>query len=333
MINVAHDIITMKRLTAFAVILLLCVVSLNSQSFLRITQPATEESSVTNIMEPILVEGVCSQDVKRVEIQYRFIPTSEVRNAEAREPVLVDTYILKKYVMGSGTFFYRIFPSLGNLGCGTNEYTIVGVTDSGMHVEDKITVFSSFFFGEKAKPVIYLYPEQEMAVQVNVRPLAGVSVSYPPLEDGWSVIAHPDGKIINKVDGKVYPYLFWESPDESLPFTHQDGFLVSKDRVSLFFHEKLAVLGLIDQEIEDFLEFWTGALDDYPWYHFHFLSQDEIDHAAPLEVSPAPHTIIRIYFDYRGLEEPEDIPEQTLHTSIRQGFSVVEWGGRRYRNH
>ena len=273
----------MRHLFIILCIGLHAAVPVSAQTYVRITMPSTKEFHVSNIMEPVLLEGECSSDIQSIAIEYRFTPQSNNANARALE--LVDTYVLRKFVPGSGTFLYRIFPSLGNLGCGTNEYTVVGMTSEGTQVLETVIVYSSFYFGEKAKPVVYLYPLKETRVGVNVRPLAGVSVSDPPLGSGWNVIAYPDGRITNLGDGKDYPYLFWESPDESLPFARQEGFIVPKNQVESFFREKLVILGLNAQEINDFVEFWIEALVDYPFYQFYFLPMSEIDRAAPLDIS------------------------------------------------
>lgn len=302
---------------------------LAADSFIKISSPNEKESHVRNIKEPVLVEGTCSPDIQSIEIEYWFTPQSYSSNAKPLEQV--DTYKLKKFKPGSGSFFYRIFPSLGNLGCGTNEYRVKGTTAKGQSVTETFTVFSSFYFGERAKPVIYLYPQTATKVFVNVKPTAGVSVSDPVLGKGWTVQAQPDGRLTNLTDGKTYPYLFWESPDDSRPFRHKDGFVVAKKQVADFFKIRLAQLGLNQKETADFIEYWTKALADYPWYHFHFLSKAEIDAAAPLEVNPKPDSVIRIYFEYRGLEDEIAVPPQTLTTPKRQGFTVVEWGGRKYQ--
>ena len=71
---------------------------------------------------------------------------------------------------------------------------------------------------EKRNPVIYLYPNKEMNIsvqmEINVQK-NNVTTVYPKFNAGnnvWKVLAKPNGDIIllNKKD-KVYPYLFWEA--------------------------------------------------------------------------------------------------------------------------
>ena len=52
-----------------------------------------------------------------------------------------------------------------------------------------------------AKPVIYLYPEtMEVTVKLNYN--GEIICTYPIYNEGWTVIAHPDGKLINQKMGK-----------------------------------------------------------------------------------------------------------------------------------
>jgi hypothetical protein len=62
------------------------------------------------------------------------------------------------------------------------------------------------------KPVIYLYPLQEMEVHVHLDYQGELIVTYPEISDqnDWMVIAQPDGTLIDQADGLEYSYLFRE---------------------------------------------------------------------------------------------------------------------------
>ena len=47
----------------------------------------------------------------------------------------------------------------------------------------------------------------------------------------------------------------------------------------------------------------------------------------PLEISPQPDSIIRVFMDYKPLNKKIKVKEQSLTTQDRNGFTVVEWGG------
>ena len=63
------------------------------------------------------------------------------------------------------------------------------------------------------KPVIYLYPTEEIEVTVKLDFKGKLNFIYPNFNselDAWYIEAHPDGTLINIADGKEYPYLFWD---------------------------------------------------------------------------------------------------------------------------
>ncbi len=183
---------------------------------------------------------------------------------------------------------------------------------------------------ECGKPVVYLYPEKSADVSVRVFPSEGVSVSDPAYNDGWDVVAQPDGTLMNKMDGKNYPYLFWEGGSDTLYQTPEQGFVAAKEDLSVFFDEKLSQLGLSAKESSDFKEFWIPKMTEKskPYYFITFLSRAQIDRLAPLAINPKPDTIIRVMMDYEGLDSWKAVPGYAIKTPKREGFTAVEWGGR-----
>lgn len=179
---------------------------------------------------------------------------------------------------------------------------------------------------ECGKPVIYLYPEKETDVNVKVYPSGGFTETIPKYNNGWFVRANPNGEVYNYEDGQNYPYLFWEGRGANYRMP-QKGFTVARDEVEQFLEEKLAKLGLIEKEYDEFIEFWAPKMKKYPYYFVSFVPQEEFDKMAPLEVEPRPDTVIRVFMDYKGLDEKIEVGEQLITTPKRQGFTVVEWGG------
>ncbi|MBO7613105.1 MAG: hypothetical protein J6S81_04715 [Treponema sp.] len=180
------------------------------------------------------------------------------------------------------------------------------------------------------KPVIYLYPQKKTKVNVNVKPEGKFTKTEPAIgKKGWSVTAYPDGRLVS---GKnEYPYLFWESEDNSEPIDLSHGFVVASGDMEKFLNEKLTILGLNKKEIADFMEFWLPKLTASPYEFITFYTKEMMDAKAPLTVSPAPDSIIRVYFDHKPLEKPIETEEQVLLPASRKGFAVVEWGGRNYK--
>ena len=61
-----------------------------------------------------------------------------------------------------------------------------------------------------AKPVIYLYPEEETAVTVRLELDGALTSTYPDYGDSWRVLAAPDGTLTDPETGRTYYCLFWE---------------------------------------------------------------------------------------------------------------------------
>ena len=57
------------------------------------------------------------------------------------------------------------------------------------------------------------------------------------------------------------------------------------------------------------------------------MTKEEIDKEMPLDITPTPDTLIRVFMEYKALDEKIDIKEQVLTKASRQGYTVVEWGG------
>lgn len=180
---------------------------------------------------------------------------------------------------------------------------------------------------ECGKPVIYLYPEQQTEVSVKVRLQNGMTVSDPEYNDGWNVVARPDGSMVNKADGATYPYLFWEGRGMYYE-TPEAGWMVQREGVPGFLKDKLGMMGLNETEIRDFMEFWVPLMQEKPWYFVTFAGTESMNSIAPLTISPKPDTVFRVLMDYEPLDAPREVREpQRLPRVIRRGFTVVEWGG------
>lgn len=180
---------------------------------------------------------------------------------------------------------------------------------------------------ECGKPVIYLYPEKDTDIKVEVKPNGGFTKTEPMYDNGWFVRATTQSELFNYADKTNYPYLFWEGKAYNF-VTPNYGFVMSKNEVSVKMPQILAKLGLNEKETKDFLEFWQPKLEVKPYVFVTFLPQREFDKLAPLTVNPRPDTIIRVFMDYIPLDAPINVAPMQIRTPERVGFTVVEWGGR-----
>lgn len=181
---------------------------------------------------------------------------------------------------------------------------------------------------ECGEPVIYLYPEKETTVNVQVG-IDEFTVTEPAYgENGWTVIAKPNGELFNLADGQKYEYLFWEGlSDEKLEMNA--GFVVAKDDLENFLEKSLVELGLNEKESADFMEFWVPKMmaTDHPYVLVSFVGTRDFDKVAPLTVEPKPDTVIRVFMYYQPLWYKINMPPQVLSAPERNGFTLIEWGG------
>lgn len=292
-------------------------------NYITVTSPENEADFHE---EPVEFKGVVSPNTEKIVVT----ATIPAMDMDPNAPNVVDVYTLQEFKFGDSDFIYRASMEWNNLNYGTNEYDFEAFHDDGSTSTAHLTVFFSPATAEMGKPVIYLYPERTAKIFVDVEPEGGISVSEPELGKGWTVVATSDSKIYNFADGGIYPYLFWEGYAYDF-VTPEEGFVVESEGVEKFFDEKLAILGLNEVEIADFKEFWVPRLNEDPYYFITFISQENFDKYAPLTVSPEPDSVIRVFFDYKGLDKKMEVKEQKLATPEREGFTVVEWGGRLYR--
>ena len=199
-----------------------------------------------------------------------------------------------------------------------------------------IAVLSYIFFyvlydycpacGSVAKPIIYIYPEQETKVSVTVGRPENLTHTYPKYEESWEVIAKPNGDLVDCKTGRNLYALYWEGINTVEP-NMEEGFVVKGEDTIKFLEEKLEILGLNEREANEFIIYWLPKLESNKYNFIRFQSQEEISNNMPLEITPKPETIIRVVMEYKGLKEPIEVQEQQLQTPERTGYTVVEWGG------
>ncbi len=176
------------------------------------------------------------------------------------------------------------------------------------------------------KPVIYLYPEEETLCSVKVELDGRLTCTYPEHgENGWqNFTARPDGTLIFP-DGKEYYCLYWEGISDMAP-DFSKGFCVKGEDVADFLDEILIEIGLTPREANEFIIYWLPQLQENEYNLISFQSNAYTD-VADLIINPEPDSLLRVYMVARPLDNYIEIKPQTFDTFIRDGFTVVEWGG------
>ncbi|MBR5453685.1 MAG: hypothetical protein IKV54_06365 [Clostridia bacterium] len=178
--------------------------------------------------------------------------------------------------------------------------------------------------GVAYKPVIYLYPEEETEVSVELTLNGSLTCTYPEYEDGWRVTAAPDGTLTDR-EGQTYNYLYWEG-DIYARYDMSRGFCVKGEDTARFLEYALDMLGLTRREANEFIVYWLPLMEKNSYNIISFQGDCYTD-AARLDISPAPHAAIRVFMTWYGTDVYTELPEQVLSAPERNGFTVVEWGG------
>lgn len=184
-----------------------------------------------------------------------------------------------------------------------------------------------YFEGATRKPVIYLYPEEETDVHVELELTESeLNTTYPKYNNGWDVTAYPDGTLVNKTDGSHHKYLFWDAVNCRTRFDFSKGFCVAGSDTESFLKEKLTYMGLTEQEMNEFIVYWLPLME-HNAYNLISFQGDAYTNSAKLKITPTPDSECRVFMAYVPLENAVAIEPQQLETFERNGFTVVEWGG------
>jgi hypothetical protein len=173
------------------------------------------------------------------------------------------------------------------------------------------------------KPNIYIYPQKELALKVNITFPKGGSVikSIPTCDDGWNINVETTGKI-----DKTYDYLFYESKHPDY-WQRELGWFVEKDSLLKFFQTNMSQYGFNSKEIKDFNDYWIPRLTEFKYYLLYPQEKESIDKLVLVNYSVKPDKILRLYYVIKGTNEKQKIEKPEIKEKfIREGFYVTEWG-------
>ena len=174
------------------------------------------------------------------------------------------------------------------------------------------------------KPIIYIYPEEEMDLKITLGNPNNLLYTYPKYENEWNVKVSPNGNIFDYKTQRNYYGLYWEGYD-NYKLNMNEGFIVKGEDSVKFLEEKLEILGLNEYEINEFVIYWIDKLEKNEYNFISFRNMEDIN--MPLTFSKKPDTLIRVMMDFKALDKPIEVKEQQLTKVERTGFTIVEWGG------
>lgn len=179
------------------------------------------------------------------------------------------------------------------------------------------------------KPVLYIYPLQDTIVHIKHHYRGKHTFTYPLYEDGWTVLAKPNGDLMNLKDSTQHRYLFWEgiSDMSKQELKNTEGFIIDSGDIVSFLEKTLSHIGLNPIESNDFITFWAPRMIMNKRCFIHFRINDNIRNTSFLEIEPKPESILRVFMEYTHQIPDWEIKEQSLPAFKRSGYSVIEWGG------
>ena len=175
------------------------------------------------------------------------------------------------------------------------------------------------------KPVLYLYPENDMMVKVTFDNKDKLLSTYPKYKDEWNVFAKKDGKLIDE-NGREYYALYW---DENIKHKEkfETGFYVKSSDSIRFLEEKLFEMGFTDREANEFIMYWLPIMEQGGdnLVHFHFT--EERQEQNKINIEPKVDSLFRVSIEIKKVNKKVSIKEQKIERFERYGFSALEWGG------
>ncbi len=211
--------------------------------------------------------------------------------------------------------------------------------------------------GGCGKPVIYLYPGVPTDISLQFTAPMELTTQIPKYVEGWKVKAYPNGKLVDlqpqytkcellknsfgseyaksSCERNEYPYIYWAGQSHAAFYPKiSAGWIVESREVESTLREKLTEIGLTEKEQNDMLEYWLPQINKYnaPYYRLSLLQNAELNKLFPMQVTPKPDSIIRVFLDFDPLNSAGEISltvGKVQHYS-RNGFTLVEWGGRRH---
>ena len=176
------------------------------------------------------------------------------------------------------------------------------------------------------KPNIYLYPIEEADVEVRFKNPELLTTVIPEYKDSWQATAQPDGSLT--VDGEEYGFLFYESDTSVQYMQRNEGWIIKPETRERQLNEIASMYEFNKRETEDFVTFWCARLESDTAYLMYPQHTETIDALMPVDISPAPNSIFRVWFLFDPITgDIVSPPEPKPNPIERAGFTVTEWGG------
>ena len=85
-------------------------------------------------------------------------------------------------------------------------------------------------------------------------------------------------------------------------------------------------MGLTPREYNEFIVYWLPQMQNNP-YNIISFQTDVYTDLALLKVDPQPDSVLRVFMAAKASSVYVEMEPQEWETFVREGFTVVEWGG------
>ncbi len=181
-----------------------------------------------------------------------------------------------------------------------------------------VVIFNDIGVG---KPNIYLYSDLDLMAQVRLTPEEDITISEPMYQpgEGWQAEIR-NGSLNGNGD-----FLFYEGMVPDSGWQKEQGYVIRADCREEDMTFMLGQYNFNEKETVEFIEYWSQHLAEDVDYVFYPQETGVVDQVMPLNISPEPDHVMRIWFyaePFVSAPQPVTSPE----TIVREGFYVVEWG-------
>lgn len=244
---------------------------------------------------------------------------------KAQKTITTDEMGMHSLKLTPGKYIFQFFY--------TDEFFEV-YTDSieinpGYRIEIDINFMSSIYPVIMDKPVIYAYAPVSAPIHIDLELKGEMLFTYPTYQKGWDFTTNENGEI--KMNNQQYKYLFWEGETviNNNQMNWNEGFVVKKENLLTFFEEKLTAMGLSSIEQQDYITYWVPLMNKNEKNYIHFIFNEEYNEYANISITPKPDNMFRVFMLWMNAAHFNEvnIPEQTIPSFKREGFTIVEWGG------
>ncbi len=302
-------------------------------------------SSLGQVKEKVIVrdyevgEAKIDEKLKRKQVIYSFtftpVSVYSQEGIEVRYQMDDNGFNKKVKLNAKGQFFVKTIAGEHSFTIYyTNEYEEIYTAKIPIKALNNLPIQLKLKEAERQyeveKPVIYLYPEKETNVRVEVLPKGKFNFTYPSYNKGWDVTARPDGKLTHK--GNTYNYLFWEATQKLkiIESLNSEGIVLDGSKTQAYLEEQLTTFGFTSEEKADFITFWGPKLaTDGKWF-IRFVVNEDCNQFAELKIEPKPEHIYRFYILAKPMSSINEMispKAQILEPMKREGFVAFEWGG------